>query len=119
MECIKLILKNLFNTQIRLGVKGYLIWNLLVLGIVILAGTISYLITGQKDIILPSMQFIAIIFTIPNIVLTIGRLHDLGLSGWWILLLTLPLIGSIFGLFVLFFPSKKENNKYENLPKIC
>ncbi len=45
-------------------------------------------------------------------VLVIKRLHDLGLSGWFLLTLFVPIISLFFGLALLFVPGQKTVNKY-------
>jgi uncharacterized membrane protein YhaH (DUF805 family) len=40
------------------------------------------------------------------------RWHDLGKSGWYILLSLIPFFGSFVGLYLLFAPGKPEDNIY-------
>ena len=62
---------------------------------------------------------------VPGIALTVRRLHDIGLSGWWCLCYFLPplLTGLevqtwivntlvVLGIFVMLLPSKKEDNRF-------
>lgn len=44
------------------------------------------------------------------------RLHDLGYSGWWSLLIFIPIAGAIQQIILLFRPGDKGNNKYGNPP---
>ena len=51
---------------------------------------------------------------IPSIALAIRRLHDIGKSGWWILLGVIPLV-NIIGIFVLLYLFIKDSQPGENL----
>ena len=52
---------------------------------------------------------------IPNIAVSIRRLHDIGKSGWWYLLSFVPLISLV--LIVFFVMDSKEDNIYGENPK--
>ena len=43
---------------------------------------------------------------------TAKRWHDVGVSGWWNLLLFVPFIGLVAWLLLLFWPGKPVENKY-------
>ncbi len=62
----------------------------------------------------------SIITIIPSLALAIRRLHDIGKSGWWILVGVIPVINFI-GAFVLIFyftrDSEAGTNEYGNNPK--
>ncbi len=47
-----------------------------------------------------------------SIMLGIRRAHDVGLSGWFILLTFIPYIGFMFGLYLLFKKGDLNANKY-------
>ena len=40
------------------------------------------------------------------------RLHDLNLSAWYMLLMLIPIIGSLFSLFAICAPGMKEGNRF-------
>ena len=44
-----------------------------------------------------------------GICLLIKRLHDLNLRGWWSLLMFIPIVGSLFGLYAMFWPGRGAN----------
>jgi Protein of unknown function (DUF805) len=46
-----------------------------------------------------------VIMGLINLVLTIGRFHDIGLSGWWTLLTFIPIVNLFVLLFLLLWPS--------------
>ncbi len=54
---------------------------------------------------------------VPSIAVSVRRLHDIGVSGWWYLLSLVPLI-NIFLIFMLFcFDSQPDSNQYGPNPK--
>jgi len=57
-----------------------------------------------------------LVHLLPLIAVSIRRLHDIGKSGWWYLLVILPLIGPIV-LLVFFVMDSKEDNQYGSNPK--
>jgi len=54
---------------------------------------------------------------IPAIAVAVRRLHDIGKSGWWILITFIPLIGSIWFLILMVIDSNPEENKFGPNPK--
>ena len=54
---------------------------------------------------------------IPGMALGVRRLHDLGKSGWFYLILLIPFIGLAWLLIIFCFEGKKEDNKYGPNPK--
>jgi uncharacterized membrane protein YhaH (DUF805 family) len=55
---------------------------------------------------------------LPSLAVVIRRLHDIGKSGWWILISLIPLVGGIWLLVLMFRDSQKEDNRYGANPKI-
>ena len=53
---------------------------------------------------------------IPSLAVSVRRLHDIGKSGWWLLIGLIPLIGPIL-LIVWFATDSKEDNQYGKNPK--
>ncbi len=57
-----------------------------------------------------------LIIFIPMVYMTVviakRRLHDLDKSGWWMLLLLIPLVGFIMGLYMVFAPGSKNANQF-------
>jgi len=54
---------------------------------------------------------------IPTLAVSVRRLHDIGKSGWWLLLLLIPLIGPIVLLVFFVLDSQAEVNAYGPNPK--
>jgi uncharacterized membrane protein YhaH (DUF805 family) len=58
-----------------------------------------------------------IVVIIPSLAVTIRRLHDVGKSGWMILIALIPIIGAIWQLVLLITDSDIGDNPYGANPK--
>jgi len=54
---------------------------------------------------------------IPNLAVTVRRLHDMGKSGWWFFIQLIPLVGGIWILVLLCMDSEPGANKWGDNPK--
>ncbi len=62
-----------------------------------------------------SVYFLAIL--IPSLAVAVRRMHDIGKSGWWLLVYFIPLVGGISLLVLLVIDSEYGRNKYGENPK--
>ncbi|MBI3437338.1 MAG: DUF805 domain-containing protein [Proteobacteria bacterium] len=106
------------------------VWIFLILGFVVVAiinsatgggyYTSSY---GSSDFTLAAnlaagalgLLFLAIIPA--SITVAIRRLHDIGMTGWWILALLVPYIGGLFLFVCSLIDSERRVNKHGLFPK--
>jgi|TARA_Y100000310_G_C19974365_1_gene486915 uncharacterized membrane protein YhaH (DUF805 family) len=56
---------------------------------------------------------------IPGLAVGIRRLHDVGKSGWWLLITLIPLIGAIWILILLCTDSNPGENGFGPSPKVA
>ncbi|MBT3425954.1 MAG: DUF805 domain-containing protein [Gammaproteobacteria bacterium] len=54
---------------------------------------------------------------IPSLAVAVRRLHDTGRSGWWNLIILIPLIGIIVLIVFLCLDGNAEENEYGASPK--
>ena len=54
---------------------------------------------------------------IPSLTLTVRRLHDIGRSGWMILIALVPIIGAIWLIILMVTDSNPSENIYGENPK--
>lgn len=54
---------------------------------------------------------------IPGLAVTIRRLHDTGRSGWWFLIILIPILGPIVLLVFMVLDSQPTDNNYGPNPK--
>src|SRR5882672_1267864 len=59
----------------------------------------------------------ALAVLLPSIGVTVRRLHDTGRTGWWILVVLIPLVGWIVLLVFMVFDSQPGGNEYGPNPK--
>lgn len=61
------------------------------------------------------MGIVSILLIVPSICVTVRRLHDIGYSGWWVLLGFAPIARFVVLVFTL-MPSQPTVNKYDDNP---
>ncbi|MDP4268718.1 MAG: DUF805 domain-containing protein [Bacteroidota bacterium] len=54
---------------------------------------------------------------IPGLAVTVRRLHDVGKSGWFYLIILIPIVGAIWLLVLMFTEGKPGENEYGINPK--
>ncbi len=78
----------------------------------VLVGFIIGLIGG----IIPILSIFSLLYTlalvVPSVGLGIRRLHDLGLSGWFLLIALIPYVGSLFLVILFSIPGENKANEY-------
>ena len=104
--------------------KEYWMWTLYATLIFILAKImdnmlgLNFELLGQ-DLGYGWMYVIAgIINFIPGLSIVVRRLHDIGKSGWFYLIILIPIIGFIWILILLCSDGVTEENKWGTNPKL-
>jgi uncharacterized membrane protein YhaH (DUF805 family) len=54
---------------------------------------------------------------VPSIAVGVRRMHDIGKSGWWLLISLIPLIGAIWLIVLLATEGNQGSNQYGADPK--
>ncbi|MEP1489780.1 MAG: DUF805 domain-containing protein [Algibacter sp.] len=116
---LKVVRDNYANFQGRARRQEYWMFNLFQLifvygGMAILGG-IGYAID------IPFLVFIIYIYIlatlIPSIAVSVRRLHDVGKSGWFLLISLIPIIGGIWIFVLSVTEGDKGTNEYGPDPK--
>ena len=71
------------------------------------------------DLYLPLASLYSLATFIPSLAVSVRRLHDVGESGWMLLVGLIPLIGSIWLLVLYLRKSEPGANKYGPNPKVA
>lgn len=115
------VFKELFFTSAgRLNRKSYIYRSLfLSLVLCIVQGVLTFA-TNTIDALELLFAVVAFGFSlfsfVSNIMMDVRRLHDLDLSGWWMLLMLVPLVNIFFALYMLFFKGTDGPNQYGDDP---
>jgi len=90
----------------------------------IVAGIVAAGVTaaaGDASLILFMVMIPLIIYGlavfIPDLAVTVRRLHDTGKSGWWFFIQLIPMVGGIWLLVLLCMDSEPGTNKWGDNPK--
>jgi len=59
----------------------------------------------------------SLVLLLPSLAVAVRRLHDIGRSGWWFLLVLIPIIGWIVLIVWFCTDTKRGENKYGADPK--
>lgn len=102
-----------FSLRGRIGRLRYLAWSLLVLMITsplsLLGASMMSVSDGAGSVV---MALVGIGIVAALIPMGVQRLHDIGWSGWFLLLNLVPVVGSIFPLVMVLMPGSKGVNAY-------
>ena len=110
---IDCITKNYVNFNGRARRKEYWMFVLFSALLCIVTVIIDRMIGGPY--IVTSIFSLAIF--LPNLAVTVRRLHDTDKSGWWVLLQFIPYLGGIIILIFCLIDSTPGTNQYGENPK--
>ncbi len=96
------IVKQYADFNGRTGQEAFWMYVLIYWIVILVAGTISDIIGG----------ILALALLLPNLAITARRLHDVGKSGWWMLVSLIPIIGAV--ILIVFCATKSDEgpNQY-------
>ncbi|MBM7062201.1 DUF805 domain-containing protein [Pseudomonas sp. UL073] len=104
---------NVFSVQGRIGRLRYLAWTLVVLLASVGLFGLAMIGMGIHQMVgwtLISVVGIAIV--VVSLMIGVQRLHDIGWSGWLLLLNIIPVVGSVLSLLMLLVPGTTGVNRF-------
>jgi uncharacterized membrane protein YhaH (DUF805 family) len=107
------VLKNYAQFNGRARRKEYWMFVLFSCLISIVLGAVEWLLGLPAA--LSGLYSLAVL--VPSIAVLFRRLHDTGRSGWWVLLLFVPLLGALAILFFTAQEGESGENAYGPNPK--
>ena len=113
------VLKNKYATfSGRARRKEYWMFLLINLVVSVALALIDSLIGSVSESgmgLLSSVSSIGVL--IPSLALSVRRLHDIGRTGWWVLISIIPVIGAVVLLVFMLLDSEPGSNRYGANPK--
>ena len=108
MDAVKKVYSNYVNFNGRAGRAEYW-WFILFYVLVVIALGIIETAMGMPDLL---SSLFALASLLPSLGVAVRRLHDTGHSGWWVLLVLIPLIGFIILIFMSYIKPSVGPNQY-------
>jgi len=111
-----------FNGRARR--KEYWMWTLYYTVILLFAMVLDSVLGLNFELLGQNLGYgwlyvtIGITHLIPGLGIVVRRLHDVGKSGWFYLIILIPLIGFIWILVLFCTEGDKEDNKWGSNPKL-
>jgi uncharacterized membrane protein YhaH (DUF805 family) len=106
-----------FTTDGRIGRLRYLAWSMVLMLaclplFAVAAGffAVSEILGGLL------MLLLAIAVAVVGIMFGVQRLHDIGWSGWLLLVTLVPVVGGVFSLLMFIIPGSTEANRFGTPP---
>lgn len=101
-------LKKYFDVQGRARRAEYWLFMLFMIGVFIATSIMDGTVQGYG----PASMIALCLLLIPSVTLSVRRLHDLGLSGFLVLIQFIPVIGPVALAIMFMFPGTPGWNKY-------
>ena len=105
-------MREYFNVNGRARRTEYWMYFLVYLGIIIVAAVLDGILHRRA-----LGGLVALVHLVPSITVGVRRLHDIGRSGWWLLIALLPLIGWLIALYWAVKEGEPHDNAYGPDPK--
>lgn len=101
---------------------GYFLFWTIALFAICVAGLIADGAAGNLDrsdgplLTMAAFGLFVLATFLPGLAITVRRIHDLGLSGWFYLLVFIPYVGALIVFVFTLIPSQKHENKWGPVP---
>ena len=102
-----------FNT--RTVRSGYWYWVLFAFLAVILANGIDRAIFGMESMPILNL-LVSLGLLLPGLAVAVRRMHDINRSGWWLLIVFVPIVGVFVLIYWLVQPGTSGDNDFGSDP---
>lgn len=102
-----------WSTRGRIGRVRYIAYSywMSTAIVFVLSLVFGFIVAGNSRLFgLQALAYLPMVAVI--IVMSVRRLHDLGLPGWWAGLMLVPLLNVLMGLWLVAAPGDRESNRY-------
>ncbi len=104
----------------RASRREYWMFTLVYLVLFLLISAVDYLIglSGMLYGLGLLSGILSLACLCPSLAVAVRRLHDIGRSGWWVLLVLIPFFGGIVLLVFAAMPGQQSANRFGDIPVI-
>lgn len=110
-EAVQSGFANYVNFSTRASRSEYWYWVLFVVLVNIVLALVERAVFGNLHWS-PLTNIFSLAIFLPSLGLAVRRLHDIGRTGWWVLLSLIPLIGSIILIYWACLIGESGDNEY-------
>ncbi|MBQ9236718.1 MAG: DUF805 domain-containing protein [Prevotella sp.] len=98
----------------------YLFTVLSYIVVVLALGVVSFIAKNPAPLLLatPVIWILSLAYLLPGLAVSVRRMHDIGKSGWMLLIGIIPVIGAIILLVFCLTDSQPGDNQYGHNPKL-
>jgi uncharacterized membrane protein YhaH (DUF805 family) len=94
----------------------FMLFNIIALWILLAVDLFTGTFSAETGVgLLSGIYCVAVL--VPSLALSVRRLHDIGKSGWWVLIGLVPIIGGLVLLYFAVLDSQPGDNVYGPNPK--
>jgi uncharacterized membrane protein YhaH (DUF805 family) len=95
----------------------FTLYNIIIYMVLWIAGLVMLARSGSGMVFFAVAVIYGLAVLVPNLAVTVRRLHDTDKSGWWILVALVPAVGGIILLVLLALDGTPGNNQFGPSPK--
>lgn len=85
--------------------------------LILVLNVIDIIIFGIDSPLRPLASLCGLMMFLPNLAVAVRRLHDVGKSGWTMLFGLIPLLGSLYLIYLFALDGERTENQYGQNPK--
>jgi uncharacterized membrane protein YhaH (DUF805 family) len=109
---VRTVLRRYNDFSGRSGRSEYWYFVLFNAAVAVVTSGIDNVILGQVGGINVVQTIAMLVLFVPGLSVAVRRMHDIGKSGWILLVVLIPILGLIYFIFLATQPSKDEGNAY-------
>ncbi len=118
-QAVRMAFDSYCRFQGRSSRSEYWWWVLFVAILSFCIGIIEGILGFSMTAVRTTSGILSLVLFLPGLGLSVRRLHDIGKSGWWILLGFIPVVGAI--ILIIWFARNSEmtENSYGPVPNMA
>lgn len=118
-QAVRMAFDSYCRFQGRSSRSEYWWWVLFVAILSFCIGIIEGILGFSMTAVQATSGILSLVLLLPGLGLSVRRLHDIGKSGWWILLGLIPVVGAIVLIIWFARNSQMQDNQYGPVPNMA